>query len=89
MLVVCRDMYQWRTSKISTATVHILQHCASLSQNEYNCGPNKVPPPGELRAVDVVQRIRVSVLLLPLPCVHVFDSRHAFCCFRRLVHALA
>jgi hypothetical protein len=36
------------------------------AQNEYNCGPNKVPPPGELRAVDVVQRIRVSALLLLL-----------------------
>jgi hypothetical protein len=29
-------------------------------QTLYNCGPNKVPLPGELRAVEVVQRIKVG-----------------------------
>lgn len=29
-------------------------------QTLYNCGPAKVPLPGELRAVEVVQRIKVG-----------------------------
>lgn len=29
-------------------------------QTLYNCGPNKVPLPGELRAVEIVQRIKVG-----------------------------
>lgn len=31
-----------------------------VMQTMYNCGPNKEPLPGELRAVDVVERIKVS-----------------------------
>lgn len=43
----------------------------SCSQNLYNCGPNKVPLPGELQAVEVVQRIKVSapawlVMFIPI-----------------------
>jgi DNA-directed RNA polymerase II subunit RPB1 len=29
------------------------------AQTHYNCGPHKVPPPGELRAVEIVQRVKV------------------------------
>jgi hypothetical protein len=29
------------------------------AQTHYNCGPNKVPPPGELKAVEIVQRVKV------------------------------
>lgn len=36
-----------------------LQALCVFLQTHYNCGPNKVPLPGELRAVEVVQRVKV------------------------------
>jgi hypothetical protein len=49
-------------------------------QNLYNCGPNKVPLPGELQAVEVVQRIKVrasalwSIMsVLPYTTVHLYS----------------
>jgi hypothetical protein len=39
------------------------------SQNTYKCGPNRPPLPGELSAVDVVNKIRVRLrtILHPKP----------------------
>lgn len=59
-----------RTTTTSPCTVpHAVVVCCFL-QTMYSCGPTKPPLPGELRAVDVVERIKVRRHTHAHTCTH-------------------